>query len=383
MPTVPIFTYRDAVRHVIDFMGASVTEQTIRDGRRAVRNAARELAQSHRWSYMYAQGRLNTVDDYSTGTITYTNSSRALTLASGTWPSWAAYGTVILSSVSYQVASRDSNSVLTLSVNSNPGADVAAGTTYTIYRDTYPLPSDFLSMGVIVESSNQYAPRYCHPNEWIELQRTGKAVGQPKVFTIVSDPNYFNTLAWRCWPAPDNIYRYDYSYQRRMRPLVYDEYSTGTATVTASSTTLSGTGTSWSSNYIGSVVRLSADTTNAPEALEWQNPYSVERVITAYTSATSLTVDTAFSAALTGVKYNISDPVDLEDGAMLNAFLRCCEKQVATSKTMRTKAEANAAWMEALIQAREADSRNFAPSAEGQTGHYRIPLRDMPITITT
>lgn len=382
MATVPTLTYRDAVRHVIDWLGASVTEQSMRDARRAVRNAYREIAQAARWSYTYTRGRLDTVASYTTGTITYTNSSRAVTLASGTWPSWAAYGAIAISNVAYEIASRDSNTQITLSVNSNPGADVAAGTAYTLYRDSYPLPSDFLSMGVIVEATNQHYPDFVHPNEWIERQRLSKSPGTPIVYSIISDQNYLNILAWRCHPPPSSVYHYDYIYQRRLRPLVYDEVSAGTATNTASSTTTTGTGTAFLSAHIGSIIRLSSDSTNQPEGLEWQNPYAEERVITAFTSATSVTVDTAWTSAHTGVKYIISDPVDVEDGAMMNAFLRCCEKQVATSKTMRSLGQAEKAYMDALILAREADSRNFTTLVQGYGGHWRIPLRDMPISFS-
>lgn len=385
MPTVPLFTYRDATRHVTDWLGANPTEPNIRDARRAVRNAHRQLGQDHRWSYLKGDARLDTVAAYTTGTIAYQHTGgtfeRQLTLTTGTWPTWAAYGTVLIARVTYQVATRESNTVVTLSVNSNPGADIAAGTAYTIYRDTYPLPSDFLAIERVNEATNQYAPVYVHPGEWLDRQRQC-TVASPKIFTITNDPNYFNTMAWRFWPAPDNIYHYNYLYNRRMRPLVYEEYSTGTATATSGSATLAGTGTSWNSNYIGSVIRLSADTTNPPEALEWRYPYAVERIITAVASTTSLTVDTSFPDTLTGVKYIISDPVDVEDGAMLNAFLRCCEMQVATSKTMKgNKAEAEASYMKALIQAREADSRFFGTQVQGFGQNYRVPLRDMPITL--
>lgn len=382
MAATRLFTYRDAVRHVIDYLGADIKEVARRDARRAVLAAYREFSACFRWSYYYQVGRVDTVAHYNTGTVDFDFTGgtfeRQLTLASGTWPTWATYGVVVISNVAYQVATRESSTVITLSPNSNPGADVAAGTTYTIYRDTYPMPSDFLASDQMTEASNNLYPVYVHPSHWLEMQRKSKSPAQPSTYTYTSDPNYFGTMAMRLHPPPDNIYHYDFIYQRRPRPLIYDEVSAGTVAVTSAAFSVTGTSTAFVSDHVGSVIRISDDGTNPPESLEWQNPYDQERVITAYTSATSLTVDTAWDTTRSAVRYIISDPVDIEEGAMMNAFLRCCERQVAISKSLKTKGQADADYDRALILAREADSRNFSVQQAGRIGQYRQRLASMP-----
>lgn len=67
--------------------------------------------------------------EYATGTITVV--AGVVTLAGGTWPSWAAAGTIQIGSSFYTVASRDSNSQITLD---NTGVAAAALTTYTLFN---------------------------------------------------------------------------------------------------------------------------------------------------------------------------------------------------------------------------------------------------------
>jgi hypothetical protein len=57
------------------------------------------------------------------------------------------------------------------------------------------------------------------------------------------------------------------------------------------------------------------------------NPYIYERRIDSITDSNTLVVDSLIPA-LSGVRYEISDPIDVEPGAMFTAFLRCCEWQL-------------------------------------------------------
>ena len=381
MATVVQTTYRDAIDHLVDFLGQSGAGGNVekRDAKRAILAAYRELAAIRRWTYFYARGRIATVASYSTGTITYTNSTRTLTLASGTWPTWAAYGTVVISSTAYEVASRSSSTDLILTQQNNPGADIAAGTSYTIYRDTYPMPVDFLAADQFVSIGTSISyPAYCHPTEWLIPQQLLQSPGTPRRYCFRADPNYFGSLAVSFHPAPDSTYNYDFIYQRRPRPLLIEDYNTGTVSATASGTTLSGSGTTWTSSHIGSVIRLAADSITAPSGLAGSNPFAAERVVTAVSSTTGLTVDEAWADTLTSVKYSISDPVDLEEGAMLNAFFRLCEKQLAIGRSMKNAAMIMELARQAMLQAFEADSRSFALAASGDGGAIRPRLSWFP-----
>ena len=372
MASIPLFTYSDAVDHVLSLLGSQANADTARDARRATQQAYREFPAARRWSYYMTRGRITTVAEYSTGTITYTHATRTLTLASGTWPTWAAYGTVVISSVPYEVASRSSGSALILSVNSNPGANVAAGTTYTIHRDKYPLPADFLAIDqLMANGSSPSWPEYVLPRNWLTSQLNATS-GAPNRFCIMGDTNYMGVMSVFFQPHPSDVVPFDFIYHRRPRPLLVEEYKTGTVSVTAASTTVTGSGTAWTSKHVGSTIRLSSTTADYPTGGVGGNPFSVERIIISVESTTSVTVDTAIDDAHTAVKYVISDPIDIEDGAMMVAFLRCIEKQGSIARHMRDKVDFSAMYQQALIGAFEADSRSFAPRVASAGGGYRI-----------
>lgn len=382
MTQIGLWTYKDAVDHALDYLGASVSNEAARDARRAILAAYREIGNIHRWSYFYQRGRIATVAPYSTGTVAYDHTGgtyeRQLTLSSGSWPSWATFGVVVISNIAYEVAERKSSSVLTLSATSNPGDDVAAGTTYSIYRDTYPLPTDLVAIDEVINVGQILSMAYEHPRGWLNRQRITQSPASPFMYTVAGDQNYFGTLALKLFPAPDQVYQLDFLYQRRPRPLGLDEYSTGTVTVTANDQTVTGSGTTFTSSMVGSVIRLSDDATNKPTGVIGSEPPAAERVIMAYTSATALTVDTAFEDSLSGVKFLISPPLDLEEGAMLTAFWRCVEKELAVIRKMKDRDAIYGLYRQALLEAMEADSRSFMPRASGGPGVYPYRLRDFP-----
>lgn len=382
MSSVALWTYKDAVDHAIDFLGADVSNEAARVAKRAVLAAYLEIANAHRWSYLYQRGRVTTVEPYATGTVAfdYTGGTyeRMLTLTDGTWPEWAPYGVVVIGQTAYEVADRKSSAVLTLASHGNPGEDIDAGTSYTLYRDTYPLPSDFIAADEVIAIGQIACLTYQHPREWVNRQRIIQSPAVPNVYTVMGDQNYFGTLALKLFPAPDDAYQLDFIYQRRPRQLSLEEYSTGTVTVAADAVTVTGSGTTFTSAMVGSVIRLSDDSTNKPTGVVGSEPAAQERVVMSYTSATEVSVDTAFDQTLTGVKFVISNPLDLEEGAMLTAFWRCVEKELGVLRKMKDRDELFNLYRQALILAREADSRSFQPRAAGMASGMPYRLRDFP-----
>lgn len=378
MPAQLLYTFKDAIDHALTYLGADVTAQAVRDARTAVRMAYRNLANAHNWSCYYQRGRLNTVAPQTDGTIAYTNSTRTVTLSDATWPDWAAYGTLVIGGITYEVAERVSNATLTLSANSNPGADVAAGTAYTLLRDTYPMPVDFQSSDRMLNVTQSTWLMYTHPREWLERQRINIITAQPRIYSFTADPNYMGMLAVRFFPAPDAAYQFDYLYQRQPRPLVVEEYKTGTIATSSGSTSVVGTGTSWTSSLIGSVFRMARDTVNYPTGLDGATPYAYERVILDVPNATTLTLDGSIPETVTRAKYVVSDPVDIEIGAMLTVFQRGIEREVALSKRMKDKADAVSLYDRELRYAQQADSRSFERRAAGMQPFYRERLANMP-----
>ena len=135
MPAPQILTYRDAIDAAVDFLSGNSTGASQRDIRRAIHAAYREVGDAFSWSFLKKQGRVPLQALESTGTVAYDHTGganeRQLTLtpvAAEVWPSWAIDATVRVGTVPCRVESRISDTVLTLDVNLNPGADVAAST---------------------------------------------------------------------------------------------------------------------------------------------------------------------------------------------------------------------------------------------------------------
>ena len=101
----------------------------------------------HRWSFLHPVTTLTTSAPYSTGTIAYDHTGSAneleITLTGGTWPSWAADGSITISATTYAVATRTSDTILLLAAGDNPGEDIASGTSYELGRQNMDLDDDF------------------------------------------------------------------------------------------------------------------------------------------------------------------------------------------------------------------------------------------------
>ncbi len=377
-----IWTYQDAIGHAIDYMGAASDAETERYARRAVQLAYKELANKRNWNYYHQIGHINTVAPYQTGTIAfdYTGGAyeRMVTLTSGTWPTWAADGMLGISNVFYPVTRRISDTVITLSESNSPSADIAAGTEYFIAKEQYTLPVDFGAMDELIQQGYATALSYTTPGEFLSQQRTQVTTANPWTYTITNDPNRHGVMVLRFYPAPDAIYPFAFYYRRRPRPLQIDLYSAGTVSLTSGSTTASGADTAWNSRMGGAIIRFAQDSTitDEPTGLSGASPYWLERSVSSVTNATALVLDQDPLQNLSSVRYSISDPVDIESGAMLTYFLREIEKQCRAVRRIKPMEDEEGQYRLALNRAMEADNRHF----ERETGMVPRRLSDMPIT---
>lgn len=362
-----IWTYADLITHALDYLGAATDAQTERFARRAIQLAYQTMQSQQNWTYYYQLGHFNTVAPYSTGTVAYTHSTRTVALTGGTWPTWAADGMIVIDNVPYPVVSRTSGSAVVLADANNPGANVAGGTTYEIFREAYTLPVDFGSMDSLYRmNGSPFSLSYLTPGDFLGNMAFNVGPSEPFYYTITNDPNRYGVLAIRLRPAPSDIFPLSFMYRRRPRSLKVDSYNTGTATVTSASTTLTGIGTSWASNLVGCIVRFAQDNRAVPTGPSGANPCWLERSITAFTSATTMTLDAVPGQNLTAVKYSISDPADMEAGAMSTYLLREVERQCRAVKRMKPASdEETQQYQIALRQAFEADSRRFESRSAG------------------
>lgn len=397
---VPRTTVWDIVEQGRDFLGADSSGDTDRVVHRAVQAALRELVNSHQWLYYYTHGRVQGRGFFTDGTIQFQVSSGSVpnlvTLTPSTstgWPVWANLGSMRTGSVTtnnlnntglgtviYDVDRVIDSTHLTLKAGLAPITDIPAGTSFTLFLDTYDLPTDFVNTDQGFADVSWGGMEYVHPNKWLQVNRYYQSYSNtPRFYTIMGSPKSPNRLCWRIFPFPDSDRTLDFVYKRRPRLPTRDQYTTGTAITDAvgSPQQVFGNGTTWTSDMVGSVIRLSG-TQTLPTGWSGSNPYLMERNILSVDSPTQLTVDDTAIQTLSNVAYRISDPVDVEETAMLDAFLRCVEKHIALMKNMKDAPLRAQMYEQALLFAKDADARSFASRIAGVGGPYRQRLANMP-----
>lgn len=358
-----LWTFADAVRHLLDLHELdSNSGLNKRNARASLLKAYRDLPSRTAWNYYYRQRLLQTVAAYSTGTVAfdYTGgaSERMLTLTTGTWPSWAAFGRVIIDDVHYEVATRESNSIITLTETSNPGADVAALTTYQIYRSAYLLPADYRSLCRIWDVEEQRPLNLVDPAQHHTSQQWLGTPQEPWEAMVRATGEYYGGMALHFGPPPETAKTYDLLYIARPRPLNIEDYSTGTVTVSLSSATVTGSGTVFPTNCVGSVIRFSKNSTLPTSVIGGldgsDNPFLLQGVIKTRTSDTALVLEEAASVAIAaGSAFTISDPLDIEPGVMLTALLRAAEAEFCVRAGRKDSREKLALAQQALLEAME------------------------------
>lgn len=370
-----ILTYCDLIDRLQDFMGGNSGAGSFRTVRASIQDAIRDVTAAHKWNYWTGSRRIRYDAAQSSSTITYDHTGgayeRMITIAAGTWPTNAIYGEITIADVTYQIEDRKSNTVITLLESDNPGADIASGTSYQWTRRVYPFPSNFLRI-LSWESENELSISHVTPSELLAHRSFRRSAGTPELFTIRGDENLIGSLALELSPPPLSADSLEILYERRPRPLRIDGKQTahfqGTISTTAASTTVTGSGTAFSAAMVGSVIRIGDDATNVPTELGGNEPYLEERVIVAYTSATSVTLDAAAENTQSNVKYVVSDPVDISP-SMLNALVDCIKWHLAKHRRDKDSPMLEQNYRRALVLAGEGAATNSKPRFCGDAGY--------------
>jgi hypothetical protein len=333
------------IEHATDYLGGSAADQLTSRIRRAILNAYQRLTtNNHGWRYYIVAGRVNLNGLYDTGTIAYTASTRTFAITGGSWPSWAKYGQIRVANDVYDVESVSGSNLVVTALNS-PVDNIASGTAYQLFQAQYAVPDDYQDL-YIVTSTGGWLQGYITPEDWFSQQRNYASVGTPNRWTIAGSTNpKYGRKALLVDPAPSSNAPHVFLYRRTARPLRLTGQetasTTGTLSISAAGTTVTGVGTSFSSRMIGSVLRVCDSTTTSPDGLGGAEPYTEEFVIKAVASTTSLTIGSASVAAYSGVKFRVSDPIDIDD-CMISPMWRGVEFEIESVRNTSAAALARA-----------------------------------------
>ena len=348
-----LFTFQDSIQHLLDAnQNTSTTGRFLRMAKRAVLEAYNDLAYATRWQYYIRRHQFQSVGNQTTGTIAYTHSTRIVTLTGATWPTDAYLYRLVIDDIPFDIESYESSTTIKLSPTSNPGSDVASGTTYNLWRQTYPMPIGFRKFAsALVDLDQEYNLSNMTQKHGLEHDLVQfDSPNTPYSFTVTNDGEYYDVMSLRLHPPPDAARDYMFLYEAEPRPLRIYLYNTGTASISASSASLTIAGGTLPTNCEGSVIRF-GDASNEPDGLfgsvgDTDNTFVEQRVILSRDTTTTATLDSAVTNTYSSVKYTISDPLDLDYSVMLTAFRRLAEYHYAVlqryddSKTARMRQEA-------------------------------------------
>jgi hypothetical protein len=171
---------------------------------------------AHEWSFLRPVATFATTTPYETGTVTI--ASGVVTLAGGTWPTWATQGMLTVAGATYAVASRTDGTTIAL-VDTSVSA--AAGTDYSLGRAFYDLPTDFADIdGPLTYAAGQSILRTrvdrISAHQLLELTASVVTPGCPRLFAIrpkAIDMSEATTYEMLLSPTPDAVYTLYYNYR--------------------------------------------------------------------------------------------------------------------------------------------------------------------------
>lgn len=384
MATPDLITYGDLIDHLAIYTGGGALENEQRYIRAAAQAAYKQVAGAYDWLFYKTQERINCTAPYETGTVS--TSTTTVTLAGGTWPTWARNGRILFDGddVVYQVASRTSDSVVELDSTTYPATNVAAGTSYTLYRSVYPIPA-----GCRIEDfqgEDYYPANYVTPREWVELERHYGRSGVPWYFTLMSDPNFHGVMAFHVIGYPGAATSFDFLYQRTPRRLKYDgheKYSSqdGSAILlTCSGTSATFDNVSMQTDVVGAMLRIgAAGATKPPRGRGDTNQYDAQQIISVRDNVDEVTLIDTIALSKTSDQFAISDPVDMPE-YMFGALYRRCEYELAT--LMGDNKRMSIAHSQYQVALKEAMARDCPPASSWQRGFWPLD-REIWIVNTT
>lgn len=166
---------------------------------------------AHEWSFFRPVSDVTTTAPYATGTITI--AAGVVTLTGGTFPSWAADGILQVDDNYYSVASRESNTQITLDTTS---VTVASASSYQLARPEIPMDAAFDS--VSNDSDLTYYPspdcwyppvRQRHDATIRKMESDTPEFDRPVFYSVRTstfDPTVGSRKVLAFYPTPDAAY---------------------------------------------------------------------------------------------------------------------------------------------------------------------------------
>ena len=321
-------TYFDVVEHLIaaSFGGPQDAEQ--RDIRTAVHRCYAEIGNIRDWSWQHAHGRVVT---RAPETITIYPESQNSFSYGPSLPNFGEFSHIRVGNIVSEIASIDDEGMVQLSTAVSFPEAVAGGTTATVYKTLYDMPPDFRNLDEPSDEFNWWSGAYVTPDEAMKIERVNFQAGSPLHWTVIKSPNK-SSYVLKLVGYPTAVETIDFTYRRSLRPIRWSghEATARVGTVSVSFNEVTGAGTSFQDNMVGSVMRL-GDSSEIPGPIASMNPYTAERAIAdtgVSSSSLDLVLPYVYGSVPAGTKYLVTDPIDLPEH-MHNVMLSGAEYWLA------------------------------------------------------
>lgn len=340
-------------------MGGNAETAAVEDLRKAIRTAMRGISSEMIWpnycDYMY----LNTNDEYTTGTITYTAATRTVVLTGGSWPSWADLGSLIIDTQHARVQKVIDSTTLTIMADDEITADYTG--TYTLYQYRYRLNTNHIiyKIGKIQVDEAGYC-EYMPPSifETDARRRYLSSSGTPRYFTINRDFKNTGQTILSIWPYSTTERRLRFGYVRHPNDIKVWSYEVGQVTTVAGAA-VTGTNTVFSSVHEGCLLRTGSDQVNAPTDQDGMYPFVDEAVIDTVTDAENIVMAESMTTAQTTVAYVVSSIVDIDSFTQQELLLYRARLELAKLRSMENIQNYAKDYNDALYSAKcQANAKN-------------------------
>lgn len=202
---------QERVGHYLFGIRTGFTADQEADIKDCMDDGLRRVYGAHDWSFLRPIADVTTTAPYATGTVTI--ASGVVTLTGGTFPSWAATGVLQVNNRYYPVATRNSNTQITLNATS---VTVASATSYRLAISEIQL--DDLFDAVANDSELNYYPSpetWYPPVQWRhdatirQLEANNPEIDRPVFYsirTVTFDPTIGSRKVLALYPSPDKVY---------------------------------------------------------------------------------------------------------------------------------------------------------------------------------
>lgn len=316
-----VFTYADLVYRLFAKRGLTGSSREMHMLRIAVQDALTELAGRAHWRHYQRRVAVTTEAVAQYTNASFVASTGLITIASGSWPTNAAFGEIVYGEHRYKVVSRNSDTELLLSSVTAPPANFTG--TVTWMRPSYTLPYQIKQIRSVMDEDASRPLEYMDPVEAIRHRKLARTTGQSLRYTVRPSENYLGLMEIEFSPVPATAKRFEIGMVVRPRPFSTFELSGTDGAYTSGTSIFTSASASFTSQHVGCILRLSPGSTLPKGRTQFddsRSDYAIQTFIKSVTNSTTVVVTDAFTANGSSKGWTVSDPADINPLTMLSAL---------------------------------------------------------------